>query len=794
MKAINQFNGLNGAIQTREDIEKLIETAKAQEQFHIVRKLENVLSCYPDKNRFEIELQNPEIEALRKSDLPGIDFLEEPEEEENIGLGKAVSPDDIYQMITDKIIKSVEESNKSYKKKWKTQNEEGYLIPFNFLSKKPYRGINIALLTGGMTQVLKNPYFLTFNQIESLKGKLKKGSKGLPVVYFTMLYKVEETGKDGNKIEFGTYNKKKFDAWVNKNKSKLKYSPEYYKNSYIPILKYYNVFNGADVEGIDFGLKDFKIGYQDGSEVVKNNDSRIEIADLIVKNYPKPQPELKDSKDGRAKYVHTSDGSIDEVHMPKFEDFETGLDYYRTLLHELTHSTGLVTRLNRPYGKTFGDKKYAKEELVAEIGAIFLSAHAGIIWHNNTNHAAYLKSWNSALTHIKEDNRFLMRAASAAQASTDFILNYNKEGVPAYQKEFEKILQQKEQARVEEKAQKAKETKAKAIDEKLEKLETQLEKATAKSKTEKELAQKIAKLEDSLQQLNISVEKTGNAKAKPKSKKASLKPKVNKVTGQYALMGATACNSNATAAVEDNNPNSLAARKTQLANRTFEYYKIEDPEIAKFLGEVEIKERESVGISITAPQGAGKTRFLFQLINAFSKNYRVGHASIEEHPESSLYFNKVSEYIDEENLSNIEAPEITSMQDLHELIMRNDVIAIDSFEKLKELNSKLEVDKDLRKKYHGKLFILIFQLTSTGKMRGGSKSQFDVDIVLFTEKFDDYRQNYIYPDKNRYNQIPPSHLKYSIFNKKLLSSGEEEQEQETENKTKFEILVANRIH
>ena len=78
-------------------------------------------------------------------------------------------------------------------------------------------------------------------------------------------------------------------------------------------------------------------------------------------------------------------------------------------------------------------------------------------------------------------------------------------------------------------------------------------------------------------------------------------------------------------------------------------------------------------------------------------------------------------------------------------------------------------------------------------MRGGSKSQFDVDIVLFTEKFDDYRQNYIYPDKNRYNQIPPSQLKYSIYHKKLLPSEENEQEQQTESKTKFKSLVADLI-
>lgn len=785
MKVINQYNGLNGAIQTRAQLQQLLNEARENEQLHIAKKLEKVLANYPDKNEFDIELSQPEIEMLPEDLQRQLDYLPLPEDDENIGLGKAVSPDDIYQMITDKMLKLIDKaSGKNYKTKWK---KKGYLIPFNFVSKKPYRGINNVMLSGFATQALENPYFLTFKQIQKLGGKLKKGSRGEEVVYFTRLFKYEQAEP---KLYFGTYDFKKMVNWLKKNKSKISMldkipAESVAAQSAIPILKYYNVFNGADVEGIDFDLDNFTIGYFDNG-VKGNNDSRINIAEAMVKAYPKPAPKIQ--HEGQKAFYNFID---DFIQLPEFKNFETGLDYYRTLFHEITHSTGAAKRLDRNIANKFGSKDYAKEELVAEFGAVFLSAQAGIIWRNQTNHSEYLANWKNALKHLKADNRLLMRAASEAQKAADFVLDLNEKGEAAHLKELQKIVEQKEQARVEEKAQQAKEAKAKAIDEKLEKLEAQLEKATTKSKTEKDLEKKIAQLENSLDKLNISVNKKQPAKAKRQPKKATPTPKVNKETGQYALLGATSCNSDKTAPVEHSNPNSLAARKTQMANRTFEYYKIEDPEIAKFLGQVEIKERESVGISITAPQGAGKTRFLFQLINAFAKNYRVGHASIEEHPESSLFFNKVDEYIDDENLSNIEAPEITSMQDLHELIMRNDVIAIDSFEKLKELNSKLEVDKDLRKKYHGKLFILIFQLTSTGKMRGGSKSQFDVDIVLFTEKFDDYRQNYIYPDKNRYNQIPPSQLKFSIYHKKILASGE--QEQENESKTQFENLVAKRV-
>ena len=216
--------------------------------------------------------------------------------------------------------------------------------------------------------------------------------------------------------------------------------------------------------------------------------------------------------------------------------------------------------------------------------------------------------------------------------------------------------------------------------------------------------------------------------------------------------------------VENNNKNSLANR---IANRPAvqEYFNIYCKQIAGFLGNIERKTKESVFISLTGDSGSMKTRMCFQFMNAFAQNYKVGHASIEEHPESALYFDKAAEYLNQTAINNIEAPEIRTLQDLHELIMRNDVIVIDSYTKMKEIFKGFEVDKDLRKKYNGKLFIVIFQQTTSGAMRGGSKSEYDADIVLFTEKKDNYEKNYIYAYKNRYNrQIG---LTYNIFHKRL---------------------------
>ncbi|SHM71559.1 hypothetical protein [Flavobacterium chilense] len=215
------------------------------------------------------------------------------------------------------------------------------------------------------------------------------------------------------------------------------------------------------------------------------------------------------------------------------------------------------------------------------------------------------------------------------------------------------------------------------------------------------------------------------------------------------------------------NKNSLAYKMANKPSKV-DLFKIENTDISEFLGNIEQKEKESVVITLTGGQGSMKTRMCFQFMNALAQNYKTGHASIEEHPESSLYYSKAAEYLNAKALQNIEAPEIKSVSDLEKLIKNNDVIIIDSFSKMQEMHKGFEVDKDLRKKYDGKLFIVIFQQTSDGKMRGGSKSQFDGDVILFTEKMSNYKENYIWADKNRYQDRPLDELKFNIFSKKLV--------------------------
>ena len=233
--------------------------------------------------------------------------------------------------------------------------------------------------------------------------------------------------------------------------------------------------------------------------------------------------------------------------------------------------------------------------------------------------------------------------------------------------------------------------------------------------------------------------------------------------------------------------NSLANKMIALQNRTFETFIIANQQMQDFLGDVERKNTGSTAITITGGAGSGKTRFAFQFINALAQNYKVGHASLEEQPDSKLYFDKVHQYLDETAQANVEAPEIENMQDLQALIERNDVIVIDSFTKVREWGNFL-LDRDLRKKYNGKLFLIIFQQTVAGNMRGGTTSEFDGDIILYTQVFPDYRENYIYPSKNRYNSTPREQLRYSVYYQQLLPDESSPSESSPATSNTYEVI------
>ena len=502
MTALEAFNALDNREVSRKEVEQVLTQAKAENNTAIIYRLSRVLNDSPEATHFEITITHYDspvglsgvqhtgdyrealddcgrlrkgwkfvkgnVVKVEKKEKPkkgktpknilklrtalsaphqedeiaflagaGIDYFEEAPDDQPQGLGKPVPAADIYKMVTDKIIGMLKSASPTdYHRAWK---DDAFFIPLNYDSKKPYRGVNRLLLQEriGFAGAFANPYFLTFKQIKKHKGTLKKGAKGYEVIYYSILYVVPAEKNSGRKAYSSTNAQKVLDFLH-------KYNLPESEVTRIPMIRYYNVYNGADIENIDFKLDGLQIG-----RAVPDSATENRAAQLIVENYPNP-PAIKYG--GNEAYYSPA---RDYIKLPKQEQFDTVNAYYRTLFHELTHSTGHKKRLNRGIHFLLDDD-YAKEELVAEFGAVFLSAWAGIMWYNNKNHAAYLKGWNSAIKEAQNDNKFLMRAASLAQQATDYILNLNAEGEPAFLAELAKINPEKEEKKQPEKEKKTK--------------------------------------------------------------------------------------------------------------------------------------------------------------------------------------------------------------------------------------------------------------------------------------------------------------------------------------------------
>jgi antirestriction protein ArdC len=288
---------------------------------------------------------------------------------------------DMYQIVTNRIIEQLEKGVMPWQKTW-----NGYGLAKNYVTGKAYKGINM-LMMNFLTRHEK-PYFLTFKQAQDLGGKVKKGAKAYEVIYFNVSFKDGENNTVTTETAFN-----------------LKQAEE--KVKVLKFLKYYSVFNIDDVEGIDFQFND----------IILNENEKLDVCEDILNNYPNA-PEYVFENSNRAFYSPFQD----IVNMPRIEFHTSAEFYYTTFFHELTHSTGHKKRLNREGVAEmdgFGSMRYAKEELIAELGAAFLCATAQIqkqeIIENN---AAYLASW---LKVLKEDKHFIFDVAAEAQKAVDYI-------------------------------------------------------------------------------------------------------------------------------------------------------------------------------------------------------------------------------------------------------------------------------------------------------------------------------------------------------------------------------------
>ena len=294
----------------------------------------------------------------------------------------------VYQIVTDRIIASLKDGIIPWEKPWKAPTFAGGNFPRNFVTGKPYRGVNVFLLWGTH---FSSPLWLTFKQALELGGNVRKGEKGSQIVFYKQLRSrkamAEEapTPKDSSKEDRASF-----------------------------ILTYYTVFNVEQCEGLTIPT------VEPAPALPVDTD---ETCEAIVSGWAgRPTIRTEEVNEGRAYYRPATDS----VHLPARFRFIDTAHYYATLFHELVHSTGHESRLARTFGSSFGDEMYSKEELVAETGAAFLCAIAGIATrHTEQNTAAYIQNWISKL---EQDNRLIVQAAASAQRAVDLITGHSFEG------------------------------------------------------------------------------------------------------------------------------------------------------------------------------------------------------------------------------------------------------------------------------------------------------------------------------------------------------------------------------
>jgi antirestriction protein ArdC len=279
---------------------------------------------------------------------------------------------DIYAEVTNKIVTQLAQGVRPWQQSWATSGRSAFPVMLR-ANGEAYTGINVLLLWSAYQEKgYAQRRWMTYKQAQTLGAQVRKGEKSTMIVYASSFKKTVEDAKGDEKE----------------------------KN--ISFLKSYLVFNIEQIDGLPGHLfETFK------APTAKETKKRIAAAEAFMNDVGATVKFGGDS----AYFNYMSD----HVGMPNFEAFKTSEDYYATFGHELVHWTGHKSRLDRTFG-TSGTDEYAREELIAELGAAFLCAHLGIAAEPREDHASYLKHW---LKVLKDDKRAIFKAASMAQKAVD---------------------------------------------------------------------------------------------------------------------------------------------------------------------------------------------------------------------------------------------------------------------------------------------------------------------------------------------------------------------------------------
>lgn len=288
----------------------------------------------------------------------------------------------VYEIITDRLVAMLERGVVPWRKPWSGGSGVPFRAPRNLVSGRTYRGVNVFLLgSAGYA----SPYWVSFKQAQDLGGYVRRGEKSTPAIFWKL--------------------------WQPEGTQEAPANPEGEEQARrIPLLRYYNVFNLEQCDGIEAPK-----GATEPSAPAVPFDP-IASAARIVAGMPKP-PTITHAEPSAFYRPIT-----DTLNMPKPELFNEPAGYYSTLFHELAHSTGHAARLARSGITNLqprGTPEYAREELVAEMASSFLAGEAGIFHHTAENSAAYLDGWIKVL---RADSKAAVIAAAQAQKAADYVL------------------------------------------------------------------------------------------------------------------------------------------------------------------------------------------------------------------------------------------------------------------------------------------------------------------------------------------------------------------------------------
>lgn len=281
-----------------------------------------------------------------------------------------------YDDITNKIIAELQQGRVPWVQPWDTAATKAQLaMPKNASTNRTYTGINVLILWGAVIQHgFSGQSWLTFRQALALGGHVRKGGRGITVVYADRF--VPDDAKQRAAESGG-------------------------EARAIPFLKRFTVFNIDQCDGLPEEIATIAPPPPPGT-IEPRVEALIKATGIEVR-----------IGGNRAFY----DASEDYVQVPPPAAFFEPINWHRTALHELGHASGHSSRLNRDLSGSFGSRKYAFEELVAEINAAFCCAALGIV--PTVRHADYIGSW---LEVLRSDNRAIVRAASLASKAADYLL------------------------------------------------------------------------------------------------------------------------------------------------------------------------------------------------------------------------------------------------------------------------------------------------------------------------------------------------------------------------------------